>query len=58
MVITYLRGMKLKINNSNNFKGKIPKWFKEIETNYTLSKYRTLTYPLKDTIAIPHRLQS
>ncbi|CAB4376541.1 unnamed protein product [Rhizophagus irregularis] len=36
---------EIKINNNTKYKGKIPRWFKDIEDNYTLSNYRTLTTP-------------
>ncbi|PKB99820.1 hypothetical protein RhiirA5_429120 [Rhizophagus irregularis] len=44
--------------NNNNFKGPKPKWFKLLENDFTLSNYRTLTYPLTDNYSIPTRLQN
>jgi hypothetical protein len=39
---------EVKNYNENKFKGPIPGWFKDLETNYTLSNTRRLTYPLQD----------
>ncbi|CAB4396010.1 unnamed protein product [Rhizophagus irregularis] len=35
-----------------------PKWFNFLENDFTLSNYRTLTYPLIDNYSIPTRLQN
>ncbi|PKY36334.1 hypothetical protein RhiirB3_458700, partial [Rhizophagus irregularis] len=43
--------------NNNNFRGPKPNWFKVLENEFTLSNYRTLTYPLNDNYTIPARLQ-
>ncbi|EXX53657.1 hypothetical protein RirG_241980 [Rhizophagus irregularis DAOM 197198w] len=44
--------------NNNNFKGPKPKWFNLLENDFTLSNYRTLTYPLTDNYSIPTCLQN
>ncbi|CAB5210128.1 unnamed protein product [Rhizophagus irregularis] len=47
---------EIKINNDTKYKGIIPRWFKDLEDNYTLSNHRTLTTPLTDPVNIPQRL--
>jgi hypothetical protein len=39
---------EIKTYNQNNYKGPKPKWFKNLEENYTLSNLRRLSYPLQD----------
>ncbi|CAB4380869.1 unnamed protein product [Rhizophagus irregularis] len=47
---------EIEINNDTKYKGKIPHWFKDIEDNYTLNDYHTLTTPLSQPVNIPQRL--
>jgi hypothetical protein len=42
--------LEVKTYHQNNYKGPKPKWFKNLEDNYTLSDMRRLTYPLKDPV--------
>jgi hypothetical protein len=47
---------EVKLNNDNKYKGKTPKWYKNLENNFVISNLLTLSIPLKEPTSIPDRI--